>query len=312
MAPTMRIVIAGGSGFLGRRLTAAWLEAGDEVTVLTRNPARTAKSLHAGATVGRWNPPSVDDDLVATLRGADAVVNLAGAPIGGRPWTPGHKRAILQSRLDATGAIVEAIGRLPAADRPKVLVNASGIDIYGNRPQGKTTEDSPPGDSFLAGVVVAWEGAARAAERLGVRVVLARTALIVAPEALAWRLILLPFRLFVGGPLGSGRQRFTWIHVDDAVGLYDLAIRDGSILGPVNMVAPEVPTQRDLSRAIGRAMHRPAILPVPAFVLRLVLWGQADIVLHGRVAVPARALAAGYKFHHPTVESTLRDVLARR
>jgi uncharacterized protein (TIGR01777 family) len=312
MAPTMRIVIAGGSGFLGRRLTAAWLEAGDEVTVLTRNPARTAKSLHAGATVGRWNPPSVDDDLVATLRGADAVVNLAGAPIGGRPWTPGHKRAILQSRLDATGAIVEAIGRLPAADRPKVLVNASGIDIYGNRPQGKMTEDSPPGDSFLAGVVVAWEGAARAAERLGVRVVLARTALIVAPEALAWRLILLPFRLFVGGPLGSGRQRFTWIHVDDAVGLYDLAIRDGSILGPVNMVAPEVPTQRDLSRAIGRAMHRPAILPVPAFVLRLVLWGQADIVLHGRVAVPARALAAGYKFHHPTVESTLRDVLARR
>jgi uncharacterized protein (TIGR01777 family) len=312
MAPTMRIVIAGGSGFLGRRLTAAWLEAGDEVTVLTRNPARTAKSLHARATVGRWNPPSVDDDLVATLRGADAVVNLAGAPIGGRPWTPGHKRAILQSRLDATGAIVEAIGRLPAADRPKVLVNASGIDIYGNRPQGKTTEDSPPGDSFLAGVVVAWEGAARAAERLGVRVVLARTALIVAPEALAWRLILLPFRLFVGGPLGSGRQRFTWIHVDDAVGLYDLAIRDGSILGPVNMVAPEVPTQRDLSRAIGRAMHRPAILPVPAFVLRLVLWGQADIVLHGRVAVPARALAAGYKFHHPTVESTLRDVLARR
>lgn len=312
MAPTMRIVIAGGSGFLGRRLTAAWLEAGDEVTVLTRNPARTARSLHAGATVGRWNPPSVDDDLVATLRGADAVVNLAGAPIGGRPWTPGHKRAILQSRLDATGAIVEAIGRLPAADRPKVLVNASGIDIYGNRPQGKMTEDSPPGDSFLAGVVVAWEGAARAAERLGVRVVLARTALIVAPEALAWRLILLPFRLFVGGPLGSGRQRFTWIHVDDAVGLYDLAIRDGSILGPVNMVAPEVPTQRDLSRAIGRAMHRPAILPVPAFVLRLVLWGQADIVLHGRVAVPARALAAGYKFHHPTVESTLRDVLARR
>jgi len=312
MAPTMRIVIAGGSGFLGCRLTAAWLEAGDEVTVLTRNPARTAKSLHAGATVGRWNPPSVDDDLVATLRGADAVVNLAGAPIGGRPWTPGHKRAILQSRLDATGAIVEAIGRLPAADRPKVLVNASGIDIYGNRPQGKMTEDSPPGDSFLAGVVVAWEDAARAAERLGVRVVLARTALIVAPEALAWRLILLPFRLFVGGPLGSGRQRFTWIHVDDAVGLYDLAIRDGSILGPVNMVAPEVPTQRDLSRAIGRAMHRPAILPVPAFVLRLVLWGQADIVLHGRVAVPARALAAGYKFHHPTVESTLRGVLARR
>src|SRR5580765_1975078 len=307
----MRIVIAGGSGFLGRRLTAAWLAAGYEVTVLTRNPARTAgqRTTGTGTSVARWNPPGVDDELVASLSGADAVVNLAGVAIGGRPWTPGRKRAILQSRLEATGAIVEAIGRLAPADRPKVLVNASGIDVFGDRPEGEMTEDSPPGDSFLAGVVLAWEAAARAADPLGVRVVLARTALIVAPEAPAWRLVLLPFRLFVGGPLGSGRQRFTWVHVDDAVGLYDLAVRNDSIEGPINMVAPEVPTQRDLARAIGRAMHRPAIFPTPAALLRLVLWGQADIVLHGRVAVPAKALAAGYGFRHPTVESALRDVL---
>jgi uncharacterized protein (TIGR01777 family) len=232
--------------------------------------------------------------------------------IGGRPWTTGRKRAILQSRLDATGAIVGAMGRLPAAARPKVLVNASGIDVFGDRPEGEMSEDSPPGDSFLAGVVQAWEVAARAAEPLGVRVVLARTALIVAPGALAWRLILLPFRLFVGGPLGSGRQRFTWIHVDDAVGLYDLALRDSPIAGPINMVAPEVPTQRELARAIGRAMHRPAIFPVPAILLRLVLWGQADIVLHGRVAVPAKAIAAGYGFGHPTLESALRDVIEKQ
>lgn len=307
----MRIVIAGGSGFLGGRLTARWLEAGHEVTVLTRNPPRTAAELPAGARASRWNPPGVDEDLVAAIRGADAVVNLAGASIGGRPWTPGHKQAILQSRLDTTGAVIEAMSRLTEADRPKVLVNASGIDVYGDRPDGEVTEDSPPGDSFLARVVVAWEDAARAAEKLGVRVVTARTALIVAPEALAWRLVLLPFRLFVGGPLGSGRQRFTWIHVDDAVGLYDLAMRDKSIAGPLNMVAPQVPTQRDLARAIGRVMHRPAFFPVPAFVLRLVLWGQADIVLHGRVATPAKALAAGYEFRHPTVESALEDVLAR-
>lgn len=303
----MRIVIAGGSGFLGRRLAATWRAAGHEVTVLTRNPAR--QGTGTGAIVAHWNPPNIDDELVAAVRGADAVVNLAGVPIGGRPLTPAHKRAILQSRLDATGAIVAAIGRLPSADRPKVLVNASGIDIYGDRPDGELTEDSEPGDSFLAAVVVAWEAAARAAEALGVRVVLARTALIVAPEALAWRLVLLPFRLFVGGPLGSGRQRFTWIHVDDAVGLYDLAMRDQSIVGPLNMVAPEVPTQRELARAIGRAMHRPAIFPVPAILLRLVLWGQADIVLHGRVAVPAKAIAAGYRFRRATVESALRDVL---
>ncbi len=308
----MRIVIAGGSGFLGRRLTAAWLEAGDKVTVLTRDPDRTAGELEAGVTVRRWNPPVVDNDLEAALRGADAVVNLAGVPIGGRPWTPGHKRAILSSRLSATGALVEAMGRLPAADRPRVLVNASGIDIYGDRPDGELTESSPPGDSFLAGVVVSWEQSARAAEALGIRVVLARTALIVAPEALAWRLILLPFRLFVGGPLGSGRQRFTWVHVVDAVGLYGLAMRDESIVGPLNMVAPEVPTQRELASAIGRAMRRPASFPVPAFVLRLMLWGQADIVLHGRIAVPARAVAAGYVFRHPTVESALHDVLGQQ
>ncbi len=309
----MRIVIAGGSGFLGRRLTAAWLAAGHEVTVLTRNPGRAQQSLQAGAVARRWNPPNVDDDLVASLGGVDAVVNLAGVSIGGRPWTPGRKRAILQSRLDATGAIVAAIGRLPVADRPKALVNAAGIDVYGDRPEdGELTEDSPPGDSFFAGVVVAWERAAHAADALGVRVVTARTALIVAPEAPAWRLVVLPFRLFVGGPLGSGRQRFTWIHADDAVGLYDLAIRDESIVGPLNMVSPEVPTQRELARAIGRAIHRPAIVPVPAFILRLALWGQADVVLHGRVAVPSKALAAGYEFRYPSVESALSDVIARR
>jgi uncharacterized protein (TIGR01777 family) len=305
----MRIVVAGGSGMLGRRLTAKWLESGDDITILTRNPARLTGKLPPGATARRWNPPVVDGELVESLRGADAVVNLAGVSIGGRPWTPGRKRAILQSRLDATNSIVEAIGRLPATDRPKVLVNSAGIDIYGDRSGGELTEESAPGDSFLAGVVVAWEAAARAAEPLGVRIVTARTALIVAREALAWRLVLLPFRLFVGGPLGSGRQRFTWLHVDDAVGLYDLAVRNSSISGPVNMVAPEVPTQRELARAIGRAMHRPSFFPAPAFLLRLVLWGQADLVLHGRVAVPARALAAGYRFRHPTVESALSDVI---
>jgi uncharacterized protein (TIGR01777 family) len=306
----MRIVVAGGSGFLGRRLTTRWLKAGHGVTVLTRYSDRTARRLPTGAGPSQWDPPGVDDALVAALRGADAVVNLAGAPIGGRPWTPSHKLAILQSRLDATGALVEAIRRLPAADRPKVLINASGIDVYGDRPDGEMSEESVPGTSFLARVVVAWEDTAKAAVALGVRVVMARTALIVAPEALAWRLVLLPFRLFVGGPLGSGRQRFTWVHVDDAVGLYDLAIRDGSIAGPLNMVAPQVPSQRELARAIGREMHRPSFVPVPAFVLRLVLWGQADIVLHGRVAVPATALAAGYQFRYPTVESALRDVLS--
>lgn len=307
----MRILIAGGSGFLGRRLTDHWLAAGEAITLLSRDPTRAARTVDPRTTLRRWTPPIVDDELVEAIGRSDAIVNLAGAPIGGRPWTPGHKRSILQSRLDATRALVEAIELTRSERRPRTLVNASGIDVYGDRPTGVMTEDAGPGDSFLAGVVVAWELAARAAASSGVRVVHARTAMIVAPEALAWRLVLLPFRLFVGGRLGSGRQRFTWIHVADAVGLYDHALREPSIDGPLNMVAPEVPTQAELARAIGRAMHRPAVLPVPAALLRLALWGQADIVLHGRDAKPERALETGYEFAFPTVESALRDVVGR-
>lgn len=306
----MRIVIAGGSGFLGRRLSRQWLAAGDQVTVLSRDPARASRRFDPAVEVVRWAPPTVDAALTELLGRADAVVNLAGAPIGGRPWTPGHKRAILSSRLDATHAIGEAMRRLPADRRPRTLVNASGIDVYGDRPTGTMTESSSAGGTFLAGVVTAWEQAAREAEASGVRVVLARTALVVAPEALAWRLIVLPFRLFLGGRLGSGQQRFTWIHVVDAVGLYDRAVRDDSVSGPFNLVAPEVPTQVELARAIGRVMRRPAVFPVPAPLLRVALWGQADIVLHGRNAKPERALAAGYRFAFPTVESALRDVVA--
>lgn len=307
-----RIVVAGGSGFLGRRLSAHWADAGSDVCVLSRNPDAARRRLHAGVDVRPWNPVSVESELEAAVRGATAVVNLAGAPLGGRPWTPGYKRAILQSRLDATRTLVAAIRRLPSSERPRVLVNASGIDVYGDRPDGVVTEASGPGDSFLAEVVLAWEEAAKEARELGVRVVMARTAMVVARDALAWRLVLLPFRLFVGGPLGSGRQRFTWIHVDDAVGLYDLAVRDASIVGPVNLVAPEVPTQRELARAIGRVMHRPARFPTPAVLLRMALWGQADLVLHGRDARPAVALAAGFAFRYPTVEAALRDVLVTR
>ena len=305
----MRILVAGGSGFLGRRLTDHWLSVGEDVTILSRDPARARRRVDPRVSVERWAPPAVDASLVETVSRSDAVVNLAGAPIGGRPWTPGHKRAILQTRLEATYAVVEAIRRTATDQRPRTLINASGIDFYGDRPTGTLTEASSAGDSFLASVVAAWEHAASDAEAAGVRVVHARTAMIVAPEALAWRLVILPFRLFLGGRLGSGQQRFAWIHASDAVGLYDLALRDPSIDGPLNMVAPEVPTQADLARAIGRALHRPAIFPVPGPLLRLTLWGQADIVLHGRDARPERALAAGYRFAYPTVETALRDVL---
>jgi uncharacterized protein (TIGR01777 family) len=307
----MRVVIAGGSGLIGRRLSASLIADGHVVRVLTRNVDRARRRPPPTAEAVAWDPQGDRGIISDALRGMDAVVNLAGASIGGRPWTAGRKRAILESRLQATEAIVEGIERLPVGERPTVLVNASGIDVYGDRRDVELAEDGPTADTFLARVSIAWEAAARAAEPLGVRVVLCRTSFVISAEAPAFRLLTLPFRLFLGGPLGRGDQPFTWLHVDDVVGLYALALRDPSISGPLNLVAPETPPQRDVARAIGRVLGRPAAFPAPAALLRLLLWGQADLLLHGRRAVPAKAIAAGYVFRFPTIEAALREALGR-
>src|SRR6266566_523375 len=194
MVAELRVSIAGGSGFLGRRLVATWLAAGHDVSVLTRDPSRARKRLPGRVAIHSWAPPSIDDSLVEALRGADAVVNLAGERLGGRPWTESRKRALLQSRLIATDTLVGAIAALPASDRPRTLVNASGIDVYGDHLSDTFDEDSAPADTFLGRLVVDWEAAAVKAEALGVRVVLNRTAMVIAPEALAFRLLILPVR----------------------------------------------------------------------------------------------------------------------
>ena len=284
-------------------------DAGHEIVALTRRPAGEALGLPEGVRAVQWDAASARGPWAAEVRGADAVINLAGASIGGRPWTARYKRAILESRLNATNALVEAMAGMEPAQRPKVLANASGIDYYGHRQDEIVTEDTPPGDSFLARVCVDWEAAARRAEALGVRVVLMRTSLVIHRDAPAFRLLVLPFRLFAGGPLGSGRQWFTWIHLDDIIGLYRLAVERSDLAGPVNAVAPDVRPQREVAREIGRALGRPSWLPAPAFALRLVLWEQADLLLHGRRAAPRKALAAGYEFRYPKLEQALAHEL---
>jgi hypothetical protein len=308
----MRVAITGGSGLIGRRLAAALLADGHAVSVLTRNVERARRRLPPDARPVHWDPAGDRGAIADALRDADAVVNLAGESIGGRPWTPGRKRAILESRLQATGAIVAAIEHLPADERPATLVNASGIDVYGDRRDLELAEDGPTADTFLARVALAWEGAARAAERLGLRVVLCRTAFVIAADAPAFRLLVLPSRFFLGGRLGRGDQPFTWIHLDDVVGLYSLALHDPSIVGALNLVAPETPPQADVAHAIGRVLGRPAGFPTPAPLLRLLLWGQADLLLHGRQAVAAKATAAGYVFRYPSIEAALREALGDR
>jgi uncharacterized protein (TIGR01777 family) len=302
----LRVVIAGGSGFIGRQLSAGLVAEGHQVVVLSRGAMR---SPEPGVEVVPWDARSISDDWMRPLRGAEAVVNLAGASIGSGRWTRRRKAEILSSRVDATAAIVQALGQMPAAERPGALINASGIDFYGDRGDEPITEDSAAGHSFLAGVCQQWEAAAKQAEPLGVRVVLVRTALVLGRGAPAFRLMVLPFRLYAGGPLGNGRQWFTWIQIDDLVGIYRLALENGALRGALNAVAPDVRRQREVAREIGRVMRRPAVMPAPAPLLRLALGDQSELLLHGRRALPQKVEQLGYRFRFPGLREALTSTL---
>jgi uncharacterized protein (TIGR01777 family) len=306
----MKVLISGGSGLIGRQLTASLLKEGHDVVVLSRRP-ETANPPR-GARYVSWDARTAEGDWVKELKGAQAIVNLAGASIGNWPWTKRRMALLLSSRLYATGALMLALERTPAPVRPPLLVSASGIDYYGDRGDEVITEDSHAGDSFLARLSEQWETAAQKAEPLGVRVVRIRTSMVFSREAYAFQLLTLPFRLFVGGPLGDGRQWFTWIHIDDIVGIYRLAVEDARVSGPVNAVAPDIRRERDVATEIGRVLHRPALIPAPAFALRLVLGKESQLLLHGRHAEPAKALAFGYAFRFGGLHEALEDLRQAR
>ena len=308
----MRIVVAGGSGLIGRALVSSLIEDAHEVVVLSRNPDRASTRLPSGVSVVGWDGGR-DPSALVDVAGIDVVVNLCGVPVGPRPWTPGRKREIVASRVLPAEALVRSIAALPADRRPAAYVSASGTDWYTDRDAAPATEaDQPPprdgpdtaaaGEPFLHFVCRRWEEAALRAEPLGVRVALLRTSFVLAPGSSLMALIALPFRLWLGGPLGSGRQWFSWIHLDDVVGLYRLAIADSGAEGPINLAAPEPCRQRDFAKALGRALRRPSWLPAPAFAIRLVLGPQATLALGSRRVVPGRALELGYRFAHTSVD----------
>jgi len=308
----MKVVIAGGTGLIGTALTSALARAGHQVVVLTRRPPAEVRGLPAGARAARWSGGEPVAGWSAALGGANAVVNLAGASIGRWPWSAARRRELLDSRLRATSALVAAIASLPGPERPGTLLNASGVDYYGERGDEAVDEASPPtGGVFLAGVCERWEAAAREAEPLGVRVVRLRTGLVLAREAIALRLMALPFRLFGGGRTGDGRQWVSWVHLADVVGLYELALRDAELAGPLNVVAPEPARNADLAAAIGRVLHRPVWLPAPAPLLRLPLGQMADLLLVGHRVRPAVARERGYEFTYPALEPALAETLGR-
>jgi uncharacterized protein (TIGR01777 family) len=300
----MRITLTGATGLIGVRLVRALRDRGDDVTVLSRNPSGAAARL--GVEAVGWDPMAGPAPDVA-LAGRDAVVHLAGEPVAQR-WNADVKRRIRESREVGTRHLVAGIEAL--AQRPRVLVSSSAVGYYGKHGDERVPESTPPGDDFLAGVCVAWEREALRAQELGLRVALVRTGVVLDADGGALAKMLLPFRLGLGGPVAGGGQYMPWIHADDLVALYLAALDGDDWQGPLNAAAPEPVTNAAFSKALGRALRRPAIAPVPGFAVKLLYGDMAEIVTEGQRAVPERPLALGFTFAHPDLDEALRDVLA--
>jgi uncharacterized protein (TIGR01777 family) len=301
----MRITLTGATGPLGRRVVAALARRGDDVTVLSRDAARAREAL--GVEAVGWDPMG-GPAPAAALSGRDGVVHLAGETVAQR-WTDASRRRILDSRETGTRNLVAGLRALPEDERPRVLVSASAVGYYGKHGDERLDESAPPGDDFLAGVCVAWEREAAAAEDLGLRVVRVRTGVVLDRSGGALAKMLPFFRLGVGGPVAGGRQYLPWIHVDDVAGLYVAALDGEAWSGPMNGSAPEPATNKAFSRALGRALKRPAFAPVPAFAIRLLYGDMAEIVVEGQRAVPARPLELGFAFRHADLDEALADAL---
>lgn len=295
----MRIIVAGASGFLGTALRRHLEAAGHETVQLVRSTTPAPGQVS-------WDPASGNLDPAA-LDGADAVVNLGGAPIARWPWTTAYKQVILKSRLETTGTIARTIAGLST---PPALVNAGGINYYGDRGDEVLDEDSAPGDGFLAEVSRQWDQAPRVAADAGARVVRVRTSVVLHKTGGSLKPILIPFRLGVGGRLGDGRQSFPTISLIDYVAAATRLIVDPTLEGPFNLVAPVVATNAEFTQALGRALHRPTFARAPGFAIKAVAGGQLSTLVLGSVnAVPRRLMEAGFEFQHPTVSEQIDAAL---
>jgi uncharacterized protein len=305
----MRTVIAGGSGFLGQALAASLASAGHHIQILTRRAGSHRTSPASGAieqiawtadgSVGPWAGPCA---------GADVVINLAGESIGDRRWSAARKARLVESRLRATRSLARFVNE--SRQPPAAFISASAIGFYGNRGDDTLTEDAAAGTDFLAGLAASWEREALAAQNGATRVVLLRTGIVLDPHSGALARMLTPFRFFVGGPFGSGRQLMSWIHRDDWVSLVRWAVDTPECRGPLNLAAPNPVTNATFARALGRTLHRPAFLRVPAFALRLLLGEMAGpLLLFSQHVVPARAQAGGFRFGYPELDGALANLL---
>jgi uncharacterized protein (TIGR01777 family) len=306
MAEPRKIAVTGATGFIGSALVAALRAAGDAVVVLSRDADRARQQL--GDVIAVTADLQRAGPWTSAIAGCAAVVHLAGEPIAGRRWDARQKQRLRDSRVEATRTLVEAIAALSAGSRPRVLISASGTDYYPFAPDtefddDEVTESAGPGDSFLARLCRDWEAEARAAEALGLRVASMRTGMVLGPGGALAKLTT-PFRFFLGGPIGSGRQWVPWIHRGDAVRAFIAALSDDRHTGPINLVTDSV-RNAELSQALGKALGRPSWLPVPGFALRGVLGELADYALHGRRVVPKRLRELGFVWTYPNLAEAL-------
>jgi len=303
----MRIAVTGGTGFIGQALIRTLRECGDSVIALSRDIFRAKEILGDGIDLVHWEAGGRPGPWEGEISRSDAVVNLCGEGIFSRRWDAAFKARLWRSRVDGTRQIIEAIGRQP--QRPRILINASAIGVYGARGPEALDESAPAGQDFLAQMVLAWEAEAAKAEALGLRVVRLRTGVVLEKSGGALAQMLAPFKMFLGGWMGTGRQYLSWIHRDDIVGIILYSLTHPPIHGPVNATAPHPATNKEFSLALGRALHRPVLLPVPAFALRILLGEAAHTVLSGQNVVPKAITAAGYQFKYPELGGALHSIL---
>ncbi len=297
----MKLVVAGATGFVGSALCSRLVERGHTLALLTR---RGPPDASTPAKTWRYWTPGTPGEWEAVFDGADGVINLAGEPIAAKRWTESQKREIHSSRIEATRSVVDAIANTKR--KPFFLLNASAVGYYGSHGEEIVTEETPAGSDFLSSVCRAWEEEARKAESMGIRVVRLRTGIVVGRGGGALAKMVLPFKLFIGGPLGSGSQWMPWIHFEDEIGLILFLVENHHAVGAVNGTAPNPVTMKEFCQTLGRVMHRPSWAPVPSFALRLILGEMADMLLTGQRALPVVARKLGYQFRYANLSDALQ------
>ena len=300
------IVIAGATGLIGKAIAGLLIDRGDKVTIFSRSVEKAKKVIPGAENYIEWNIGS--NNWYTFLEGKDAVINLAGENVMAKRWTAEHKRNIISSRVDSASAFVKAFEH--TAIKPKIYISASAVGFYGHN-ENSVTENSPSGNDFLARVVKAWEDESKKIEQFNVRRVNVRIGIVLDKNEGALSKLILPFKLFIGGPLGSGNQWFPWIHISDVAGIFLYALDNENVNGAVNACSPKIVTMKEFCESLGMTMKRPSMFKIPEFVLKIIMGESSEVILKGAHVIPQKILEAGYKFKFEKVKNALCSILTR-